>query len=96
MCRTSPCSDSCEVPTRPRLALGVVEALALQQQGGPLPLEPGFEHGPLGQYELRLGPAGINELINHRAIMPLRMSPGRRPAPVTQPVVAATHGYRRT
>ena len=44
---------------RPRLAPRVVEALALEQQGHPVELEPGLEHLALGEHERWLRAARI-------------------------------------
>jgi len=50
-----------------RLALTplVVEAVALEQQRGPVILQPALEHGPLGRAERRVDGAGTGKTLSH-------------------------------
>ena len=66
---------------RSHLALRVVEPLALEEQRGPVELEPGFEHGPLGQDVGGLPSAGVDEISDHdRTSHPREQGLGPAPA----------------
>jgi hypothetical protein len=52
----------------PAPAILVVEAVALEQQGRAVELEPCLEHVPLAEHEPRFAPPWVHQMFNHQEL----------------------------
>ena len=65
---------------RPGLSLRVAEPLGLEFECRAMEIQPGLEHGPLTEKEIGLAPPWINQVIDHRCLLPLSPPHGERSA----------------